>query len=349
MRLTLNPRSMETVKPYDFLRAVPREVLLATIAQQQAAILPSCRLQLRHSRRSSPSLVRSGLRPWKERPSPVVPGECLVSSPKPTGSRPSPDLPNCRCLGATVSPASAVTPTRRELEHALDSLANQECRAPDWRAAGRSVTREVIDILGGSRPTLPPSIVALIARICPELCEQIAEDTPGEDLAGVALGKSNRLGINLVRSGLPHLREEARLPYRTIQWYLQTVHQAVPERRRTTGTGSSIGWLRLGPGIRTGEHPGADSGQSSGDYDRRDRPGEENLVAQRQYDLDLLHSAPNGTSCAGGGIKEVDGRGAGRREVRYGISWSADFYASPTITTTSPIAALLGPPAAGDP
>ena len=49
----------------------------------------SCRLQLRHSRRSSPS-CSSGLRPWKERPSPAAPGECLASSPKPTRSRPSP-------------------------------------------------------------------------------------------------------------------------------------------------------------------------------------------------------------------------------------------------------------------
>ena len=47
--------------------------------------------------------------------------------------------------------------------------------------------------------------------------------TPRADLAGVALGKQ-RLGINLV-SLIAALREEARLPYRTIQWYLQTVHQ----------------------------------------------------------------------------------------------------------------------------
>ena len=39
----------------------------------------------------------------------------------------------------------------------------------------------------------------------------------------MALGKQ-RLGINLV-SLIAALREEARLPYRTIQWYLQTVHQ----------------------------------------------------------------------------------------------------------------------------
>ena len=40
----------------------------------------SCRLQLRHSRRSSSS-CSGGLRLWKERPSLAAPGECLGSSP----------------------------------------------------------------------------------------------------------------------------------------------------------------------------------------------------------------------------------------------------------------------------
>ena len=38
----------------------------------------------------------------------------------------------------------------------------------------------------------------------------------------VALGQQ-RLGINLV-SLIAALREESRLPWRTIQWYLDTVH-----------------------------------------------------------------------------------------------------------------------------
>ena len=78
-------------------------------------------------------------------------------------------------------------------------------------------TREVIDI-----PAVPAQATehVFIARICP-LCEQ--RRTPRADLAGVVLGKQ-RLGINLL-SLIAALREEARLPYRTIQWYLQTVHQ----------------------------------------------------------------------------------------------------------------------------
>ena len=97
------------------------------------------------------------------------------------------------------------------VEHALDSC--PECGsglAGGWAQR----TREVIDI---------PAVAAqatehvFIARICP-LCEQ--RRTPRADLAdlaGVALGKQ-RLGINLV-SLIAALREEARLPYRTIQWF----------------------------------------------------------------------------------------------------------------------------------
>ena len=106
-----------------------------------------------------------------------------------------------------------MTPTRR-VEHALDSC--PECGgalAGGWAQR----TREVIDI-----PAVPAQATehVFIARIC-SLCEQ--RRTPRADLAGVALGKQ-RLGINLV-SLIAALREEARLPYRTIQWYLQTVHR----------------------------------------------------------------------------------------------------------------------------
>ena len=106
-----------------------------------------------------------------------------------------------------------MTPTRG-VEHALDSC--PECGtglAGGWAQR----TREVIDI-----PAVPAQATehVFIARICP-LCEQ--RRTPRADLAGVVLGKQ-RLGINLL-SLIAALREEARLPYRTIQWYLQTVHQ----------------------------------------------------------------------------------------------------------------------------
>ena len=46
---------------------------------------------------------------------------------------------------------------------------------------------------------------------------------PTAQLDGVALGRQ-RLGVNLI-SRIATLREEGRLPIRSIQWYLRTVHQ----------------------------------------------------------------------------------------------------------------------------
>ena len=78
-------------------------------------------------------------------------------------------------------------------------------------------TREVIDL-----PLVPAQVTehVFIARTCP-VCER--RRTPEADLGRVALGK-HRLGVNLL-SRIAALREEGRLPLRTIQWYLQTVHR----------------------------------------------------------------------------------------------------------------------------
>ena len=191
------------------LTAVPREVLLATIAQQQAAIL-----ELQTTVTTQQAVIAK----LQQRI------ETLEGKAKPGGPRGMPGLKP----KADRKPAQPrgprrprrhgfsrqrMTPTRR-VEHALDSC--PECGsglAGGWAQR----TREVIDI---------PAVAAqatehvFIARICP-FCEQ--RRTPRADLAGVALGKQ-RLGINLV-SLIAALREEARLPYRTIQWYPQTVHQ----------------------------------------------------------------------------------------------------------------------------
>ena len=191
------------------LTTASREVLLAVIAQQQAAILELqttvttqqaviAKLQQRIETlegKAQPGGPRGmpGLKPKADR--------------KPAQPR-GPKRPRRHGFSR-----QRMTPTRR-VEHALDSC--PECGsglAGGWAQR----TREVIDI---------PAVAAqatehvFIARICP-LCEQ--RRTPRADLAGVALGKQ-RLGINLV-SLIAALREEARLPYRTIQWYLQTVHQ----------------------------------------------------------------------------------------------------------------------------
>ena len=59
-----------------------------------------------------------------------------------------------------------------------------------------------------------------IARTCPACRRRCI---PPAQLDGVALGRQ-RLGVNLI-SLIATLREEGRLPIRSIQWYLDTVHQ----------------------------------------------------------------------------------------------------------------------------
>ena len=191
------------------LTAVPREVLLATIAQQQAAIL-----ELQTTVTTQQAVIAK-LQQRIE----TLEGKAQPGGPRGMpGLKPKADRKPAQPRGPRRPrrhgfSRQRMTPTRR-VEHALDSC--PECGsglAGGWAQR----TREVIDI---------PAVAAqatehvFIARICP-LCEQ--RRTPRADLAGVALGKQ-RLGINLV-SLIAALREEARLPYRTIQWYLQTVHQ----------------------------------------------------------------------------------------------------------------------------
>ena len=59
-----------------------------------------------------------------------------------------------------------------------------------------------------------------IARTCPA-CRRRC--TPPAVLDGVVLGQQRR-GVNLL-SLIATLREEGRLPIRSVQWYLDTVHQ----------------------------------------------------------------------------------------------------------------------------
>ena len=78
-------------------------------------------------------------------------------------------------------------------------------------------TREVIEI-----PVVPARVTehVMIARVCP-MCER--RRVPKAQWNGAVIGKQ-RFGLNLV-SLMVTLREEGRLPLRTIQWYLQSVHQ----------------------------------------------------------------------------------------------------------------------------
>ena len=78
-------------------------------------------------------------------------------------------------------------------------------------------TREVIEL-----PVVPVQVTehVFIARTCP-VCRR--RRVPTAQLDGVALGRQ-RLGVNVL-SRIATLREEGRLPIRSIQWYLRTVHQ----------------------------------------------------------------------------------------------------------------------------
>ena len=103
-------------------------------------------------------------------------------------------------------------PTDR-VEHSLEVC--PDCGTPlDGGWTHR--TREVIDI-PESTPRVTEHVV--IARNCP-VCSK--RRLPRLELAGVTLGRQ-RLGINLMSLVLT-LRERARLPIGTIQWYLRTVH-----------------------------------------------------------------------------------------------------------------------------
>ena len=77
--------------------------------------------------------------------------------------------------------------------------------------------REVIEL-----PLAPVEVVehALVARKCPQCDER---RMPQDPLEGLVMGH-RRLGPNLV-SLIVTLREEGRMPFRSIQWYLRTVHQ----------------------------------------------------------------------------------------------------------------------------
>ena len=104
-------------------------------------------------------------------------------------------------------------PTRR-VTHAPESC--PECHTA-LTGGWAQRTREVIDI-----PVVPAEVTehVFIARTCP-LCRK--RRRPQDPLKGLAVGRQ-RLGVNLA-SLIVTLREEARLPVRTIQWYLRTFHQ----------------------------------------------------------------------------------------------------------------------------
>ena len=112
-----------------------------------------------------------------------------------------------------------MTPTHR-VEHVVEN-----CPDCGTHLTGGWVqrTREVIEL-----PVVPVQVTehVFVARTCPA-CRR--RRVPTAQLDGVALGRQ-RLGVNVL-SHIATLREEGRLPIRSIQWYLRTVNQL----RRSVG------------------------------------------------------------------------------------------------------------------
>ena len=106
-----------------------------------------------------------------------------------------------------------LTPTHR-VEHVAENC--PDC-GTQLSGGWTQRTREVIEL-----PLVPAQVTehVYIARTCP-VCQQ--RRLPQAELDGVVMGRQ-RLGSNVI-SLITTLREAGRLPVRSIQWYLRTVHQ----------------------------------------------------------------------------------------------------------------------------
>ena len=178
------------------------DVLIAIIAQLQATVLEQQRVIERLERRIAE----------------------LEGQAKPDGP---PRMPSLKSSSGRQPPAQQqprkqrrhgfarprMTPTHR-VEHVVEN-----CPDCGTHLSGGWVqrTREVIEL-----PVVPVQVTehVFIARTCP-VCRR--RRAPTAQLDGAALGHQ-RLGVNLI-SRIATLREEGRLPIRSIQWYLRTVHQ----------------------------------------------------------------------------------------------------------------------------
>ena len=184
------------------LTTTTRDVLIAIIAQLQATVLEQQRVIERLQRRIAEVEGQA-----KSGGPPRMPGL------KPSSGRQPPAQQQPRKQRRHGFARPRMTPTHR-VEHVMENC--PDCGA--HRSGGWiQRTREVIEL-----PVVPVQVTehVYLARTCPA-CRRRC--TPPAELDGVVLGQQ-RLGVNLL-SLIATLREEGRLPIRSVQWYLCTVHQ----------------------------------------------------------------------------------------------------------------------------
>ena len=176
------------------LNSADRDTLLAVISEQQVVIA--------ELRRRIDELERRVTRG----PSGGMPGNKPTKGHESEGRKP-------RRQRAHGFARRRMEPTRRVI-HAADSC--PEC-GTGLTGGWVHRTREVIEL-----PLAPAEVIeqVFVARMC-ALCRKRC--LPEDSLKEVAVGRQ-RFGVNLV-SLIVTLREEGRLPIRSILQYLQTVHQ----------------------------------------------------------------------------------------------------------------------------
>ena len=177
------------------LTTVDRDVLIAIIAELQAVIE---QLERRIAELEGQAKPGDPLR---------MPGL------KPSSGRQPPAQQQPRKQRRHGFARRRMTPTQR-VEHVMENC--PDC-GTHLTGGWTQRTREVIEL-----PVAPVQVTehVYIARTCPA-CRRRC--TPPAGLDGVVLGRQ-RLGVNVL-SLVATLREEARMPFRTIQRYLDTVHQ----------------------------------------------------------------------------------------------------------------------------
>ncbi len=177
-----------------------RETLLARVSEQEATIA-----QLRATNAELQKRVDALEKRLTMRGGPGMPGN------KPTSTT-TPPVEKDRKKRSHGFGRTRMKPTE-QVDHAVDT-----CPDCGTHLCGGWVqrTREVLEI-----PVLPVRVIEhrFIARECPECGKRCVPKAELDDVVG-----QERVGVNLT-SLIVTLREEGRLPFAQIQWYLKTLHQ----------------------------------------------------------------------------------------------------------------------------